>query len=71
MIVGRGKQYITSKNCCHICIRVSCSVNFYKHVGFTIRRRMRLKTKTRATLHRPFPPFNYLRIITDGAAGGI
>jgi intein-encoded DNA endonuclease-like protein len=54
-----GKQYITNMDCYYIYIRASSNANFYKYIGFTIKRdQQRLEEYTREITRRPTPqPF--------------
>jgi intein-encoded DNA endonuclease-like protein len=71
-----GKKYSHNKDVYVIYIRASSNTNFYRYVGFTIRRKQirlesYIKRSTGApTLPQPFPPSNILKIITNmGPAG--
>mgnify|MGYP003928885709 CR=1 FL=1 len=51
-----GKRYVTKKDCYHIYIRASSNTNFYKHVGFTVRRKqIRLENYINRANRRPKP----------------
>jgi intein-encoded DNA endonuclease-like protein len=54
-----GKQYVTNMDCYYIYIRASSNANFYKYIGFTIKRdQQRLEEYTREITRRPTPqPF--------------
>ena len=52
-----GKQYMTKKDCYYIYIRASSNANFYKYIGFTIKRKQqRLEEYIRRTTSTPTPP---------------
>jgi intein-encoded DNA endonuclease-like protein len=56
----RGKKYTHNKDCYRIYIRSRSSVSFYKHVGFTIRRKqIRLESYVKRTTRMPTPPPNH------------
>jgi intein-encoded DNA endonuclease-like protein len=51
-----GKKYVANKDCYRIYIRSRSSVSFYKHVGFTIRRKQRrLENYVERTTRMPTP----------------
>jgi intein-encoded DNA endonuclease-like protein len=53
----RGKKYVTNKDCHRLHIRASSNTNFYRYVGFTIRRKqMRLESYVKRTTRKPTPP---------------
>jgi intein-encoded DNA endonuclease-like protein len=55
-----GKKYVTNMDCYRIYIRSRSSVSFYKHVGFTIRRKqIRLENYVKRTTRMPTPPPNH------------
>jgi len=55
-----GKKYVANKDCYRIYIRSRSSVSFYKHVGFTIRRKQRrLENYVKRTTRMPTPPPNH------------
>jgi intein-encoded DNA endonuclease-like protein len=55
-----GKKYVANKDCYRIYIRSRSSVSFYKHVGFTIRRKqIRLENYVKRTTRMPTPPPNH------------
>jgi intein-encoded DNA endonuclease-like protein len=55
-----GKKYVANKDCYRIYIRSRSSVSFYKHVGFTIRRKqIRLENYVERTTRMPTPPPNH------------
>jgi intein-encoded DNA endonuclease-like protein len=59
-----GKQYPRNKDCYRVYIRARSNTNFYRHIGFTIRRKQRrleeyIKNKT-----SPPPPFSYPAYLT-------
>jgi intein-encoded DNA endonuclease-like protein len=52
-----GKQYLTNMDCYYIYIRASSNANFYKYIGFTIKRKQqRLEEYIRRTASTPTPP---------------
>jgi intein-encoded DNA endonuclease-like protein len=52
-----GKQYMAKKDCYYIYIRASSNANFYKYIGFTIKRKQqRLEEYIRRTTSTPTPP---------------
>jgi intein-encoded DNA endonuclease-like protein len=58
-----GKQYVTNMDCYYIYIRASSNANFYKYIGFTIKRKQQhleeyIKEKHKYTYPspQPFPP---------------
>jgi intein-encoded DNA endonuclease-like protein len=56
---GTGKQYSRNKDEYYIYIQASSNINFYRYVGFTIRRKqMRLESYVKRTTRKPTPPPN-------------
>jgi intein-encoded DNA endonuclease-like protein len=52
-----GRKYPRKKDCYHIYIRTSSYTNFYKYIGFTIKRKQqRLEEYIRRITRRPTPP---------------
>jgi intein-encoded DNA endonuclease-like protein len=41
MILGSGKQYKTKKDCYYLYIRAESLPKFYRHIGFTVRRKQK------------------------------
>jgi intein-encoded DNA endonuclease-like protein len=53
----RGKKYSRNKDVYVIYIRASSNTNFYRYVGFTIRRKQRrLENYVERTTRKPTPP---------------
>jgi len=51
-----GKQYMAKKDCYYIYIRTSSYTNFYKYIGFTIKRKQqRLEEYIKRTTRKPTP----------------
>ena len=75
-----GKQYTRNKDEYYIYIRASSNEDFYKHVGFTIRRKqIRLENHIKRTTRKPQPlphpfpiqyPYTRLQQITNIGPGG-
>ena len=54
MTLGQGKQYPRNKEFYYIYILARSSMNFYKHVGFTIgRKQRRLENYIKRVTRRP------------------